>query len=136
MSDKEPAARRASSRRYGQVHKTVRKRWRLRVEAGGVACVRCGEPIKPGTPWDLGHVDGGRPGEYAGPEHRRCNRAQPAIEAWQARAAQKGEEDAVPRGRAASRWGTERWSRHWSGPYNEACPDCRDGVPCEAADDG
>jgi hypothetical protein len=43
--------------------------------AGALSVVeRCGELIEPGTPWDLGHVDGDRT-RYAGPEHRYCNRA-------------------------------------------------------------
>jgi hypothetical protein len=44
------------------------------VAAGRAECVRCGFPIMPGEPWDLGHVDGDRR-HHAGPEHRRCNRA-------------------------------------------------------------
>ena len=38
-----------------------------------VRCAR-GELIEPGTPWDLGHVDGTDRKVYSGPEHRRCNR--------------------------------------------------------------
>ena len=45
------------------------------VEAGIARCARCGEPITPGTEWDLGHIDGGSFGEFSGPEHGRCNRA-------------------------------------------------------------
>jgi hypothetical protein len=56
-------------------HKNLRKRVAEAVDTGGVRCARCGEPIMPGQPWDLGHVDGGGPHEYSGPEHRRCNRA-------------------------------------------------------------
>jgi hypothetical protein len=45
------------------------------VEAGIVRCTRCSELIKAGESWDLGHVDASDYKLYAGPEHRRCNRA-------------------------------------------------------------
>jgi hypothetical protein len=44
------------------------------VEAGCVRCARCGELIRPGEPWDLGHDDVDR-SQCSGPEHARCNRA-------------------------------------------------------------
>lgn len=47
------------------------------VDAGGVPCVRCGLPIRPGEPWDLDHGDDPRPGHYAGPAHASCNRGAP-----------------------------------------------------------
>jgi hypothetical protein len=64
---------RTAPARYGGQHRKLRRLLGPQVAAGGVACARCGEPILPGEPWDLGHVDGGN--GYAGPEHRACNRA-------------------------------------------------------------
>lgn len=71
-----PADARPSSakRGYGRAHQELRKTWALKVDAGGVLCARCGDPIEPGSDWDLGHVDGDR-SRYSGPEHSSCNRA-------------------------------------------------------------
>jgi hypothetical protein len=63
-----------TSPRYRRAHQGERERWRLEVEAGLVCCAYCGAPIAAGEPWDLGHIDGGGPLDWAGPEHRRCNR--------------------------------------------------------------
>jgi hypothetical protein len=64
-----------TERGYGSPHVRLRANWKLKVEAGGVLCWRCGEPILPGTPWDLGHDDSDRT-RYKGPEHaNRCNRS-------------------------------------------------------------
>lgn len=65
----------ASPPRYGRPHRRVRQPWEPLVAAGQVQCARCHRPILPGEPWDLGHVDGGDPKAYVGPEHARCNRA-------------------------------------------------------------
>lgn len=62
-----------SDRGYGWPHQRERERWRPVVEAGDGVCARCGEPILPGSAWDLGHDDHDR-SVYRGPEHRGCNR--------------------------------------------------------------
>jgi hypothetical protein len=68
-----------SARGYGWNHQKLRESWSRVVAAGGAVCARCGLPIVPGTPWDLGHVDGSGKTMYQGPEHRGCNRgARPA----------------------------------------------------------
>lgn len=64
---------------WGWQHQRKRAWWAPRVAAGGVDCARCGEPIIPGEPWDLGHADHDR-NQYNGPEHRGCNRS---AGAWQ-----------------------------------------------------
>ena len=65
-----------SKRGYGWKHQKLRNRWAREVARREVECARCGEPIWPEEPWDLGHVDvDGDRSRYAGPEHRACNRA-------------------------------------------------------------
>lgn len=61
------------SRLYGKDHQAERLTWTPAVNAGTVTCWRCGLPIIPGTPWDLGHR-GTRP---KAPEHAHCNRSAP-----------------------------------------------------------
>jgi hypothetical protein len=56
---------------YGGGHQAVRRA--LLSEAYGRPCPRCGLPILPGQPVDLGHTDD-RAG-YLGLEHARCNRS-------------------------------------------------------------
>lgn len=60
---------------YGAEHQRLRQLWAPRVATGAVDCARCGQPIRPGEQWDLGHVPGSGRRLYQGPEHRRCNRA-------------------------------------------------------------
>ena len=59
--------------KYRHRHQQLRRRWAPLVRAGGVNCSRCHQPIMPGQPWDLGHIPG-NPYQYAGPQHRHCNR--------------------------------------------------------------
>jgi len=65
--------RSTTQRGYGATHQALRKQWAPRVKTGAVKCNRCGERIRPGEPWDLDHTDDRT--AYAGPAHRRCNRA-------------------------------------------------------------
>lgn len=69
---------------YGAGHNRARRAVAAVVASGRVRCGRgadcfwaengLGGFILPGQKWDLGHMDGD-PNRYAGPEHRRCNRA-------------------------------------------------------------
>jgi len=71
----------SSARRgYGQAHRRLRRLVGLAVTRGGATCARCGNPIRPGDSWDLGHDDVDR-SRYTGPEHRACNRATAAHDA-------------------------------------------------------
>lgn len=62
-------------RGYDAGHDRLRAQWAPKVATGSVTCWRCGEPITPTEPWDLGHDDNDRR-HYRGPEHaNRCNRS-------------------------------------------------------------
>ena len=120
--------------RYGTVHKKLPKRWTPQVAAGLVNCWRCGRPIAPGAKWDLGHIDDGGPGHGGRhPEHRGCNRATVTnLKARQARGELGPDFGGLPDPTPGN--GVTRWSRHWSGPFNPRCPECRrTGEPCEVA---
>ena len=75
------------ARGYGERHRALRARFEPAVAAGLARCVRCGEPIGPGEPWDLGHMDDDR-SRWSGPEHASCNRSSAGRRAvrqpWQA----------------------------------------------------
>lgn len=66
-----------NNRGYGWIHQRERAKWAPRVKAGLEHCRRCNNPIRPNTPWDLGHIDGTvgtRSPQWSGPEHASCNR--------------------------------------------------------------
>jgi hypothetical protein len=62
-----------TQRGYGSKHQAERRRWVPVVNTGHVICWRCGQPIRPDEPWDLGHDDHDR-SIHRGPEHSTCNR--------------------------------------------------------------
>lgn len=66
-------SRTTTQRGYGSSHQAERKRWEPLVQAGGIVCRRCDQPIEPAAPWDLGHND--ERTAWTGPEHQACNRA-------------------------------------------------------------
>lgn len=65
----------AGANKYGHRHRAIRAAWADAVDTGLIACARCSQPIKAGSPWDLGHADDGV--HYNGPEHQACNRGAP-----------------------------------------------------------
>ena len=72
------ASRRGNTkmRGYGGQHQKTKQALAPLVASGRAVCARCGEPIAPGEPWDLGHDDYDRR-FYTGPEHQACNRRAP-----------------------------------------------------------
>lgn len=69
---RDTAAVKARAARYDAAHRALRKRLKVEVDAGRATCWRCGNPITPGSKWELGHNDAGT--EHRGPEHFKCNR--------------------------------------------------------------
>lgn len=64
---------------YDHNHRQHRADWDQAIQAGAMpTCRRCSKPIKPGQPWQLGHIVdlalGGTP-KHRAPEHKRCNEA-------------------------------------------------------------
>ena len=61
---------------HNPTHRNLRKQVAALVASGGAICAGpngCGERIKPGEPFDLGHYPGD-PSRYVGAQHRFCNR--------------------------------------------------------------
>lgn len=106
-----------SERGYSGLHRRLRDQYAPMVLAGGVRCVRCGELIHPGEPWDLGHVDGDKD-RYAGPEHRACNRATSARRTWMPPAPPEPERERD--GLAAD---DPRWDVPWLAELRQVPPD-------------
>lgn len=77
-----------TARGYGIEHVNERKKWATLVESGSCTCARCGQPIQPGTQWDLDHSEDRT--YYLGAAHRTCNRRAGAIKGNQ-RAARRTE---------------------------------------------
>ncbi|MEC4836868.1 hypothetical protein R2362_20240 [Mycobacteroides chelonae] len=63
-----PSEGTTTQRGYDYQHKKLRAQLKPEVEAGRATCWRCGQPIRKGQAWDLGHDDDDRT-KYRGPEH-------------------------------------------------------------------
>ncbi|GAB3372509.1 hypothetical protein H5411_27845 [Amycolatopsis echigonensis] len=70
-----PSTGTTTQRGYGAYHQRIRASLAPRVATGSVRCARCGQLIRSGQAWDLGHADGTGKREYQGPEHATCNRS-------------------------------------------------------------
>src|SRR5262245_56956623 len=92
---------------WGYTHAQTRERLKPLVLAGRVKCARCGLPILPGEPWDLGHVDGDKR-RYSGPEHESCNRATMHRRPWMPPAL-----DELPPERVGLELHDDRWKVAW-----------------------
>jgi hypothetical protein len=105
-----PVNGKTSARGYGWRHQKLREQWKRVVAAGSAVCARCGLPMVPGEPWDLGHVDGDKT-RYKGVEHRKCNRG-----ARPGRGGGAAEQAPAPWLSPPDENGYRRpWSRDWGG---------------------
>lgn len=95
---------------YDREHRNTREELAPLVLAGGVRCARCGDPIRPGQPWDLDHDDTDK-SRYRGPSHRWCNQS-----AGGARAHAASVDVELPErdGLASS---DDRWAVPWLKPF-------------------
>lgn len=87
--------RTTTQRGYGSAHRKLREAVAAQVKAGTAHCARCGLPIAPDEPFDLGHDDHDRT-KYVGPEHQACNRS--------AGAAQGNQQRTQPTGTPSRTW--------------------------------
>lgn len=62
-----------TQRGYTNTYRHLRAQYAQRIAAGHIyMCTICGQPIRPGQPWDLGHTPDRA--HIVGPQHRACNR--------------------------------------------------------------
>lgn len=92
-----------TQRGYGTKHQALRRQFAELVDSGRALCARCGQPIIPGTLWDLGHADNDR-SRYVGPEHRTCNRGAAARKTNSIRRAKSAERKANAKRATTIRW--------------------------------
>lgn len=83
---RDAARGRRQARGYGPTYDADRRDWAAKVDAGGVRCWRCQQPMVPGEPWHLGHDDTNR-AIIRGPEHPTCNLSAAGAKGAAARAA-------------------------------------------------
>ncbi len=129
MADSTRAGRARRNARYGYAHQQLRKVVAAQVAAGGVRCWRCGQPIDPAGPFDLGHREGGGADEYAGPEHPECGRATYGRERPRAGEAERVRHDGCANG-CCPRFEPRAWVRAiYSGIAERAAEQAEQEVP-------
>jgi hypothetical protein len=102
------------SAKYGAEHRKLRARLAREIAAQGAVCVRCGDAIVAGEPWDLDHRDDGA--GYLGPAHRTCNRSAGGEASHRRNRAPEAGVDDPERGvfwRHDPQHGWQRVSRRW-----------------------
>lgn len=62
------------NQRYGYMHRRLRAHYKLLLAQGQTfTCGKCNLPVTAKSVWHLGHVEGGGPRDYSGPQHASCN---------------------------------------------------------------
>jgi hypothetical protein len=112
--------------KYRAAHDKLRAQYARALKHGPLPCARkCGQPILPGEPFDLDHVEG-TVNQYRGVSHVACNRRT---------STHRAQRNGNPSLHAPSLIERGTWSRHWFGTcFDERCQRCVElGRACDQA---